>query len=63
MTTARKAIAATAAALVGAIGAALLDGSLTPTEVAAAAGVALVAGAGTYAAPPNAPRPRRRRRT
>lgn len=62
MTTIRKALAATAFSFVAALGAALLDGHLDQGEALAAVGIALVAGGGTYAAPPNAPQRRPRRR-
>lgn len=66
MKTARKAIAAAVFAGLGALGATMLDGDLTVAEGIAAAGTALIAGAGTYAVSPGpgyvAPAPGRRRR-
>jgi hypothetical protein len=51
LTTIRKAIAAAGFGLVGALGAAMVDGNLTTAEVVTALGVGLVAGAGVYAIP------------
>lgn len=52
---ARKAVVAFLVALVGAVGLALqTDGGMDQTEFWSAMGLALVTGAGTYAAPKNA---------
>ncbi len=53
----RKAVRAGFWATVAALGSGLLDGQLTQTETAAAVGVGLVAAAGVYVAPKNAPVP------
>lgn len=51
---ARKAVTAASVALVGAVGAALLDGGLTVAEVIVSLGMGLTAGVATYQVP-NAP--------
>lgn len=62
LSTIRKALAAAAFAFVGALGATMLDGTLTGTELIASAGAGLVAGGGVYLTPPNTTGGRRRAR-
>jgi hypothetical protein len=50
-----KSIAALVSAGVGGLGTAMLDGNLTQAEVIVTVGAALVAFAGTFAAPANTP--------